>query len=75
MFKAINFRVASTKAYTSQFVALVMFSLMMSEDRYSKRERYMAVLDGLKELPEKIKQVLALDSEIKEMCKKTIRNS
>lgn len=27
--------VASTKAYTSQFLALVMFALVMSEDRLS----------------------------------------
>lgn len=61
--------VASTKAYTSQFIALVMFSLMMSEDRYSKRDRYMAILQGLKELPEKIKAVLKMDDQIKEMAK------
>ncbi|CAN7993015.1 unnamed protein product, partial [Ixodes hexagonus] len=31
--------VASTKAYTSQFISLVMFSLMMCEDRISMRPR------------------------------------
>jgi glucosamine--fructose-6-phosphate aminotransferase (isomerizing) len=31
--------VASTKAYTSQFVAMVMFALSLSEDRASKQER------------------------------------
>lgn len=31
--------VASTKAYTSQFVALVMFALVMSSDRQSMTER------------------------------------
>lgn len=61
--------VASTKAYTSQFIALVMFSLMMSEDRFSKRERYMDILQGLKELPDKIKEVLKMDDQIKEMAK------
>ena len=61
--------VASTKAYTSQFIALVMFSLMMSEDRFSKRDRYEAILNGLKELPEKIKEVLELDNKIQEMAK------
>lgn len=60
--------VASTKAYTSQFIALVMFALMMSEDRYSKRERYEDILQGLKELPDKIKRVLQLDSEIHKMA-------
>jgi glutamine---fructose-6-phosphate transaminase (isomerizing) len=31
--------VASTKAYTSQFVALVMFGLVMSQDRISMQKR------------------------------------
>ena len=31
--------VASTKAYTSQFISLVMFALVMSEDRISLRSR------------------------------------
>merc|ERR1719369_849762 len=43
--------VASTKAYTSQFIALVMFALVMSEDRYSKRDRYLEILNGLRDLP------------------------
>jgi glucosamine--fructose-6-phosphate aminotransferase (isomerizing) len=60
--------VASTKAYTSQFIALVMFALMMSEDRYSKRDRYSEILNALKELPEKIKKVLELDEQIKGMA-------
>lgn len=60
--------VASTKAYTSQFIALVMFSLMMSEDRYSKRDRYLEILNGLKELPDKIKKTLELNDQIKAMA-------
>lgn len=31
--------VASTKAYTSQFISLVMFALVMSEDRLSLKQR------------------------------------
>lgn len=46
-----------------------MFALMMSEDRFSKRERYMEILQGLRELPEKIKKVLELDDQIKELAK------
>jgi len=61
--------VASTKAYTSQFIALVMFALMMSEDRYSKRDRYLDIINGLKELPDKIRKVLELDNQIHEMAK------
>uniref|UniRef100_A0A3Q3EXW7 Glutamine--fructose-6-phosphate aminotransferase [isomerizing] 1 n=1 Tax=Kryptolebias marmoratus TaxID=37003 RepID=A0A3Q3EXW7_KRYMA len=57
--------VASTKAYTSQFVALIMFGLMMSEDRLSLQKRRMEIIHGLKVLPELIKKVLSLDEKIK----------
>ena len=36
--------VASTKAYTSQFLALVMFALVMSEDRLSMVPRRCAIM-------------------------------
>lgn len=57
--------VASTKAYTSQFVALIMFGLMMSEDRLSLQKRRLEIIGGLKVLPELIKKVLSLDDKIK----------
>ncbi|XP_023251968.1 glutamine--fructose-6-phosphate aminotransferase [isomerizing] 2-like [Seriola lalandi dorsalis] len=57
--------VASTKAYTSQFVALIMFGLMMSEDRLSLQKRRLEIINGLKVLPELIKKVLSLDEKIK----------
>lgn len=57
--------VASTKAYTSQFVALIMFGLMMSEDRLSLQKRRLEIIGGLKVLPELIKKVLSLDHKIK----------
>ncbi|CAL8308361.1 unnamed protein product [Arctogadus glacialis] len=43
--------VASTKAYTSQFVALVMFGLMISEDRISLQKRREEIMEGLRVLP------------------------
>lgn len=39
------------QAYTSQFISLVMFGLMMSEDRLSMQERYNTIIRGLKKLP------------------------
>ncbi|XP_059202320.1 glutamine--fructose-6-phosphate aminotransferase [isomerizing] 2 [Centropristis striata] len=57
--------VASTKAYTSQFVSLVMFGLMMSEDRLSLQQRRLEIIHGLKILPDLIKKVLDLDKKIK----------
>uniref|UniRef100_H2RK31 glutamine--fructose-6-phosphate transaminase (isomerizing) n=1 Tax=Takifugu rubripes TaxID=31033 RepID=H2RK31_TAKRU len=57
--------VASTKAYTSQFVALVMFALMMSEDKLSLQPRRLEIINGFRVLPELIKKVLSLDDKIK----------
>ncbi|GFQ82932.1 glutamine--fructose-6-phosphate aminotransferase 2 [Trichonephila clavata] len=56
--------VASTKAYTSQFLSLAMFALVMSEDRISMQSRRSEIIRGLKALPEQIKEVLKLDSEV-----------
>uniref|UniRef100_A0A1I8JNT8 glutamine--fructose-6-phosphate transaminase (isomerizing) n=1 Tax=Macrostomum lignano TaxID=282301 RepID=A0A1I8JNT8_9PLAT len=61
--------VASTKAYTSQIVALVMFGLMMSDDRISVQPRRHAIIKALEVLPEQIKDVLTLDSQIQELAK------
>lgn len=40
-----------SQAYTSQFVALVMFGLMISEDRISLQKRRLEIIEGLKVLP------------------------
>uniref|UniRef100_A0A3Q3DXE6 glutamine--fructose-6-phosphate transaminase (isomerizing) n=1 Tax=Hippocampus comes TaxID=109280 RepID=A0A3Q3DXE6_HIPCM len=60
--------VASTKAYTSQFVALVMFALMMCADRISMQPRRREIIQGLKVLPDLIKEVLGLDDEIQKLA-------
>ncbi|KAG5900662.1 hypothetical protein JTB14_005931 [Gonioctena quinquepunctata] len=57
--------VASTKAYTSQFISLVMFALVMSEDRLSLRQRRQEIITGLKNLQQQINEVLKLDSKVK----------
>jgi len=61
--------VASTKAYTSQFISLVMFGLVMSEDSLSKKTRREEIILGLKHLSSNIKQVLQLDDKIMEISK------
>lgn len=61
--------VASTKAYTSQVISLVMFALVMSEDRISLQDRRLQIINGLKCLPDQIKQVLNLDQQVLEMAK------
>lgn len=42
---------ASTKAYTSQIVAITMMSLVLSEDAISKRQRRDEIIDSLCNLP------------------------
>uniref|UniRef100_A0A8C4T6A6 glutamine--fructose-6-phosphate transaminase (isomerizing) n=1 Tax=Erpetoichthys calabaricus TaxID=27687 RepID=A0A8C4T6A6_ERPCA len=60
--------VASTKAYTSQYVSLIMFALMMSEDRISLQNRRQEIINGLQALPSQIKEVLAVDDKIKDIA-------
>merc|ERR1712212_984762 len=43
--------VASTKAYTSQVLCLIMFALVMAEDRISLQPRRSEIIQGLKQLP------------------------
>ncbi|KAF6039027.1 GFPT2 [Bugula neritina] len=60
--------VASTKAYTSQFITLIMFALMVSEDRISMVSRRREIMKGLHELPKKIEKVLTMDEKIKALA-------
>lgn len=62
--------VASTKAYTSQFVCMVMFALSLSEDRASKQKRREEIIDGLGKVSDQFKEVLKLDESIKKLCER-----
>ncbi|CDH52476.1 l-glutamine d-fructose 6-phosphateamidotansferase [Lichtheimia corymbifera JMRC:FSU:9682] len=64
--------VASTKAYTSQYIALVMMALQLSEDRLSMTERRNSIIDGLYRLPGQIKEVLAEDAKLQELAANTL---
>ncbi|KAK0092596.1 hypothetical protein PV326_001086 [Microctonus aethiopoides] len=66
--------VASTKAYTSQFISLVMFALVMSEDRISLRPRRLEIIEALKNLDNQIREVLKLDNKVKELAKSLYQN-
>lgn len=61
--------VASTKAYTSQFISLVMFGLVMCDDSIAKAQRREEIIKGLRALPDQINEVLKLDNEILEIAK------
>ncbi|KAF9568270.1 N-terminal nucleophile aminohydrolase [Agrocybe pediades] len=60
--------VASTKAYTSQYVALLMIALQLSEDRISFMERRNQIIAGLHALPGQIKKVLELDAPLQQLA-------
>lgn len=66
--------VASTKAYTSQFVAMAMFALSLSEDRASKQKRREDIMEGLGKISEQFREILKLNEPIKEMCAKFFKN-
>lgn len=62
--------VASTKAYTSQFISLVMFALVMCDDRISMQPRRSEIIQGLRALPVQIKEVLELDEQVYDLAQK-----
>lgn len=57
-----------SQAYTSQYIALVMMALQLSEDRISLTERRNAIIDGLHELPGQIRAILGLDRNIQQLA-------
>lgn len=61
--------VASTKAYTSQFISLVMFGLVLSEDRLSLHKRRQEIIHGLSNLDAQIRKVLDLDEKVLSLAK------
>eukprot|EP00842_Homolaphlyctis_polyrhiza_P004185 jgi/Hompol1/4768/HPOL_003866-RA len=64
--------VASTKAYTSQYIALIMMALQLSADRISCAQRRKQIIDDLYRLPQYIKETLALDYELRKLAKETL---
>ncbi|WFD19602.1 glutamine--fructose-6-phosphate transaminase (isomerizing) [Malassezia caprae] len=60
--------VASTKAYTSQYIALIMMAVQLSEDRLSKMARRHEIIDGLHALPDQIRTVLTHDKEFQDLA-------
>ncbi|KAI9814106.1 MAG: glutamine--fructose-6-phosphate transaminase (isomerizing) [Thelocarpon impressellum] len=66
--------VASTKAYTSQFVAMMMFALSLSEDRASKQKRREDIMEGLGRVSDQFRHILKLNDSIKSLCTKFFQN-
>lgn len=61
--------VASTKAYSSQFIALVLIALQLSQDNLSHATRRLEIIEGLSEISAQIKKTLELSDKIKELAK------
>jgi len=67
--------VASTKAYTSQYIALMLMALQLSEDRISFTDRRNQIIEGLCALPAQIKSVLDKDESLRELANGVLANS
>ncbi|KAF9528618.1 L-glutamine D-fructose 6-phosphate amidotransferase [Crepidotus variabilis] len=67
--------VASTKAYTSQYIALLMIALQLSEDRISFTPRRGQIIMGLHALPGQIKKVLELDKTLEQLSATIVKNT
>ena len=66
--------VASTKAYTSQYIALLMMAVQLSEDRVSMMQRRHEIIDGLHALPQQLRNVLTQDKFFQELAYGTLSN-
>ncbi|KAG7894753.1 hypothetical protein KL908_002125 [Ogataea polymorpha] len=66
--------VASTKAYTSQFIALVMLALQISNHVITNATRHQEIIKGLEEIPTQIEKILQQSKKIKEISEKYLHN-
>jgi glucosamine--fructose-6-phosphate aminotransferase (isomerizing) len=57
------------QAYTSQIAAMTMMALALGEDTLSSCSRREAIIDDLINLPDKVREVLKLDNDMRELAK------
>jgi len=63
--------VASTKAFTAQLVVLTLIALKIAKEKNTiNEERYVHLINELHNIPEKVKEVLLLNDEIKKLAEK-----
>ncbi|MFA5012477.1 MAG: glutamine--fructose-6-phosphate transaminase (isomerizing) [Ignavibacteria bacterium] len=61
--------VASTKAFTCQVMSLALITIMLSEARNTlSRESLIEIADELKQIPDKISQMIALKDDVKKVA-------
>jgi glutamine---fructose-6-phosphate transaminase (isomerizing) len=61
--------VASTKAFTSQVVALAMLTVLLGRTRGMSVEQGREIIQALRALPEQVEQVLELDAATRELAR------
>lgn len=71
----VEIGVASTKAFTTQLVALFLLTLFLGRDRKIDSAMEKHFVDNLRCLPAFIEQALTLDSQIKQLAKKFIHKN
>lgn len=64
--------VASTKAFTSQLVALALFTLFMGRRRHMSVVQGREIVQALQELPSQVEEVLKLNDEIRDLASKYV---
>ena len=62
--------VAATKSFTSQCTVLSLVALLMGRMRHLSTTQGLQILDELEAIPDKIRTILALDSQIREIALK-----
>jgi glutamine---fructose-6-phosphate transaminase (isomerizing) len=65
-----EFCVCSTKAFTSQLTVLSLFTLLMARLRHMGKKEGQLFIHELKEIPQKVNQVLELKDQIQSLAKK-----
>jgi glucosamine--fructose-6-phosphate aminotransferase (isomerizing) len=66
--------VASTKAFTSQITVLALIALLLGRMRNLSQPEGKAIAEAIAELPDKIREVLAREKDIKEIAEKYYEN-
>ena len=61
--------VASTKAYTSQIVCIVLLAVMLAGDSVSLQPILRGIVDGLRRLPELVRACLSLDGQMESLAR------
>jgi len=64
--------VASTKAYTSQIIAISLMALKLGENRVTSTQRCLDIIQALKQLPQLIDKVLAQDKQVKKVAERIV---